>query len=710
MIEKKAPQQQMTLEQAMQLAVQYQESGQLLEADSILKQILQSYPNNDVALHLLGVIHHQAGRTDIAIDIIKQAISINKKNAHYFSNIGEMCRQTLKLGDAIKYGQQAVKISPKSATALSNLGIAYFDNNDLDIAEAYQKKAVGINPKLICAINSLGSIARNRKDKKMAIHYYQEALSIDSNNIESKNNLAAMFTESDRATEAISLLVSIINSNPNYIEAYYNLGVAYLDLQNTRQAKKLFNKVLELQSDYVGAFRGLAHSYRLEKETDLAIENALNALSITPNSLVIHTLLGSIYRESGFPDKALVSFKKALEVDVEYLPAHLAKGRLLMELGDIPAAKQDFQTALKIDDKSLAARIALIQVNKVTVDDENMLRLIGLDKDNTLSAKKASSLHFALGKAYDDTKQYDLAFKHYFEGCQLKRKRIDYDSKDNDDSINRIISFFSKEKIDVLRGKGCLSNTPIFVLGMPRSGTTLTEQIIASHSDVYGAGELPDLSYLANHTNGEAVNSYPDGLLDFNQKQLATLGEKYIDGLKEREPNAKYITDKMPANFNLLGLIHLILPNAKIVHVKRNPIDTCLSGFSRIFKHNNQPHSYDLKEIGLYYRNYHRLMQHWKKVLPKDSFYEINYEDIVADTECEARALIKYCGLDWSDNCLNFHKTKRSIRTASVTQVRQPIYTTSVERWKSYEEHLVPLFDALGDLIPQQKRPTPVKM
>jgi len=314
---------------------------------------------------------------------------------------------------------------------------------------------------------------------------------------------------------------------------------------------------------------------------------------------------------------------------------------------------------------------------------------------------KAMSLHFALGKGFDDTRQYDKAFGHFLQGCLLRRKRIEYSTEGNNQYGRNIRTFFSRGNIDQLRGEACSSDVPIFVLGMPRSGTTLTEQIIASHPDVHGAGELPDLLDIAKNPGGTGDSDYPRSLSGITQAELKIMGERYVAGLKERNPEAAHITDKMPANFNCLGLIHLMLPNAKIIHVKRNPVDTCLSNFSKLFGHKAQPQSYDLSEIGHYYRNYAKMMERWREVLPEGSFYEVQYEELVADNEHQARALIDYCGLDWDDACLNFHKTKRIVRTASITQVRQPIYKTSVERWRKYEAHLGPLLEALGDLVPR---------
>src|ERR1019366_7345017 len=217
------------------------------------------------------------------------------------------------------------------------------------------------------------------------------------------------------------------------------------------------------------------------------------------------------------------------------------------------------------------------------------------------------------------------------------------------------------------------SDLPIFVLGMPRSGTTLTEQIIASHPGVFGAGELFDMIHIAQRKEKAEDPEFPESAKIMTPAVMKEMGRKYVEGLKVRDPKARRITDKMPANFLHIGLIHLILPNAKIIHVNRNPLDTCISCFTRLFAH-NQNQTYDLNELGRYYRGYSDLMTHWRKVLPKGSFYDIQYEALVDDTETEAKRLIEYCGLEWSDSCLAFHENKRNIRTASLHQVRQPIY------------------------------------
>jgi tetratricopeptide (TPR) repeat protein len=403
----------------------------------------------------------------------------------------------------------------------------------------------------------------------------------------------------------------------------------------------------------------------------------------------------------GHPDRAQQALDKALEMDAELVQAINSMGTLKVQMGDFDQAIACFKRALELKPDDTVARVALTQASKTTADDHNLQQLqtqvAELEDQNSI---RAMSIHFALGKCFDDLKQADKAFPHFLKGCQIKRSKIDYDATAQDQHTQAIIDFFNPDTIEQLSGAGNDSELPVFIVGMPRSGTTLTEQIISSHPLVHGAGELPDLLQIANRPRGEqGAIGFPQSLQGLNQDILTSLGTRYETGLRQRCADALRITDKMPANFFCVGLIHLILPNAKIIHIKRNPVDTCLSGFSRLFNH-GQMHSYDLTEIGLYYRSYHRLMQHWRQILPANSFMEIDYETLVADIENQSRQLIDYVGLEWDGACLDFHNNKRSIRTASVAQVRRPIYNSSVARWKSYEPYLEPLLEALGDLVP----------
>jgi hypothetical protein len=316
-----------------------------------------------------------------------------------------------------------------------------------------------------------------------------------------------------------------------------------------------------------------------------------------------------------------------------------------------------------------------------------------------LSAGARIRLNFALAKAYDDLGRFAESFRCMNAGNALKRQRVNYNEARMIEQFDRIHAAFDRT---LLRKKprGLRSDAPVFVLGMPRSGTTLIEQILASHPAVHGAGELTDFSRLANRicdARGK-IRRFPEDAAKLTGKELAGLGEAYLARLRALAPDASRITDKMPANFVYVGLIHLALPQARIIHVRRDPRDTCLSCYSKLFSA-PQDFTYDLAELGRYYRQYDRLMGHWRKTLPAGRMLEVRYEDVIDDLETWARRIVDHCGLDWDPACISFHEARRPVRTASASQVRQPIYRTSEGRWRKYENDLEPLLTALGDAV-----------
>ena len=349
----------------------------------------------------------------------------------------------------------------------------------------------------------------------------------------------------------------------------------------------------------------------------------------------------------------------------------------------------------------VGAFVNLVDAKKFnTNDDEHLVAMEGLAaKIDTLTEERQEHLHFGLGKAYDDLKRYDEAFDHLIKGNALKRKTIDYDEAMVLGFFERVKETISAEVVRQKSGSGFESRQPIFVLGMPRSGTTLVEQIIASHRDVSGAGELKDLSDTVSSVRGRDGKEapYPEFVPVLTPAELAKIGEAYIRRLDKRAPGAARITDKMPSNFYFVGLIHLALPNAKIIHTNRNPIDTCVSCFSKLFA-GEQSQTYNLGEIGRYYRAYHGLMAHWRQVLPPGAFLDVQYEEVVGDVEGQSRRMLEFCGLEWDASVLDFHKHERAVKTASASQVRKPIYESSVARWRNYEKFLGPLVAELGEL------------
>ena len=483
-------------------------------------------------------------------------------------------------------------------------------------------------------------------------------------------------------------------SEQNHLIALYKAG-RYAELEN--QAS-LF---LQRYSDSSFGWKILSGALMAQGK------DALHALQQTakllPQDAEVLNNLGDALAKRERLSEAETYFRKAVSLKPQYEDAQHNLGVVCLQLGNIKDAETSFREVLALNPDFIEARYFLAQNQKNRIDDSNLNALIEIERriqnqSLALSVKDQIYLHFALGKSYDNIKDADRAFHHYAEGARLKRKTYRYDPSSTTRNVDELMRIFNRDTIKRMHGNGNPSEQPIFILGMPRSGTTLMEQIIASHPDVHGAGELTDFPAIAQRNI--AGMAYPGNLRLLNQSWLGSWATEYLTALHRRNPNAIRITDKLPANFMSIGLIYLMLPNAKIVHVNRNPMDTCLSCFTVLFQGNNVPWSYDLKELGAYYSDYARLMEHWREVLPEGAFLDIHYEDIVQDRETQTRRLIEYCGLEWDDRCLESHKAERTIRTASILQVREPVYISSVERWRRYEKHLTPLLTALGELAP----------
>lgn len=693
-----APLQNLTIEQAIQLASQYHVSNQLEQAEQVLRQILRVHPKHAHSLHLLGVITYQAGKAILALDLVRQAIASDPTVALFESNLAEMCRQQNRFVEAIEHGKKAVALDPTMASAYSNLGIALFDIKNYDGAQAVHEKALAINSQLLHSLNNMGSIERARGNKVLALEWYRKALNVNEDYLEALINIGAILVEEDRAHEALAPLLKVLAIQPNSPEALCNLGLSYFKLEEYDKAQSLLRRSLQNRPYYLEALVGLARVLQEVDRLPEALALLKQAVSQVDAPADAWCQLGALYSEMAEPDLAKESFDRALILDPACVDALTGLANLSLELGEVNKSKELLKSALSFDGNNIAARFHLIQAEKVKAGDDNLVALEALSVNiKKLSHEKQISLHYALGKAYDDLGEFRKAFPQFLEGARLKRAKLNFSPDTEIQSIDNLMHGLTPERYRELSGAGVNDATPIFILGMPRSGTTLTEQIIASHPLVHGAGELRDLLEVVQDPGADG-QGFPGNLAGLTKEKLSQWGEEYLGRLRTHSNDALRITDKMPSNYLAMGLIPLMLPKAKIIHVKRDPIDTCVSCFTRLFNR-HQDATYDLTELGIHYCNYARLMDYWRKFMPSDRFLEIEYEDIVADIETQARKLIDWVGLDWDKACLDFYKTKRSIRTASLTQVRQPIYSSSIERWKNYEEFLGPLLLELDPIL-----------
>lgn len=687
----------LTLDEAVNRAFAAYSAGQHAVADELLTGVLRQSPDRVDALHLHGLAKFALGDAEAAAGLVKAAVEAEPDNAEFVSNLTEILRNAGRLEEAVEYGKRAVELAPKSSNALSNLGIVYYDMKDYEAAEDCQRRALEIRPSHLQALNNMGSIKRMQDDREAAIGFYQRVLEFDPDYAESANNLASLYLETDRPDDALQLLLPLVRRAPTAAEVHRNIARAFMLKSEWDKAEMGFRNALKHKPDMVEAQVGLSRVFKERGNLEQALREAEKALQMAPDSAAAHQNLAGAVADLGDSRRAMELYNAALELDPEHGPSLLGRGHLAMEEGDLDAARADFAKAIELAPDELSARFAMVRLDKVTEDDPNFAFLQETESryDELPSTRKIAQ-SFALAKCHEDLKHWDEAFPLYLRGCTEKRATIEYDPEVTSRKVEGIRAFFTPERIEQLRKAAINAEMPIFVVGMPRSGTTLTESIIASHPQVFGAGELHEMHRIFGADAGADAETYPFHLEKWSLSRFADGAEKYVADVHAKSEGHPFVTDKMPANFQFAGLIHALLPKAPIVHIRRHPLDTCLSCFTRLFER-SQYQSYDLRELGRYYADYVRIMEHWEAVLPPGAILHVQYEDLVENFEERAREIIAHCGLPWDDACLRFNEQKRRVRTASVTQVRQPIYTTSRQKWKVYESHLAPLIETLKE-------------
>jgi tetratricopeptide (TPR) repeat protein len=688
----------MTVPQVMALAERYRESGRAAEAESLCRQILQSFPQHADALHLLGVIAHQSGNAPAAIDLLRRAIAAKGDVPLYHSNLGEMLRLGGRATEAVASGRRSIELDPNNPSALNNLGIAYFDTEDYDTAEHCYRRAIALDPRFAEAYSNLGNALRAKKRFDEAVVAYNRAIELKPNYAEAYNNLGTALRDQKKAAESEPVYRKALALKPDDAPTLDNLALALMELDRDEEALAILQRSVALDPR-----RGRTYIYLASTLLELGREEeagaaAARALALVPDDPDAHNLAGRILLDDGRPEQAAESFRTAIAMKPDMVDAHNNLGNALKELGRVEEAMACYHTARRIDPKAVPVFLNLVDAKSFkSPDDADLVAMQELARDmSSLTEDEQMQLHFALSKAYADLERHRDAFEHNLRGCTLKRKKITYGESETLWLFDRIREVLTPELIREKAGLGDPSDVPIFILGMPRSGSTLVEQVLATHPEVFGAGELKDFDKVAKSVRGPdgAVIAYPEFLAAFRAEHLRTMGAQYVQRLRRYSGEAARITNKMPSSFFYVGLIHLALPNARIIHTVRNPVDTSLSCFSKLFS-GEQSFTYDLGELGRYYRKYHELMEHWRRVLPRGVMLDVRYEEVVADFETQARRIVAHCGLEWDAACLAFHENKRPVKTASALQVRRPIYATSVGRWLPYKDQLEPLLREL---------------
>ena len=648
------------LEQAKSLL----ENSRLVEAEKHTEKILSDFPENAEALYILAVCQRYLNRLEEALETLSKLKKIRPGYGRAFQEEGHVCVKAGFISQALNAYRHAVNLNNSliaSWASLTKILKSQGKEKNANITQHEYEKLKALPVELLSVRNMIAE-GKNFQAERLCRKFLME----NKKNIEGMRLLASLGVAADVLDDAEFLLEKALEYEPHnnfarndYMEVLYKRQKYQKSL---KQAEILRNKEPK-NLKYQIAYANQAVAVGKYKKALKIYDQANKALPNNPELRLVH---GHALKTIGNVDEAITAYRKSYNARNDYGDAYWS--------------------------------LANLKTYRFTPDEVLLMD----KKESSTSTIITDRIHlnFALGKHYEDSKLFEKSFVHYKRGNELQQSQQHYKKEHMTDVLNLQIEYCNSTLFKSKKEFGHDATDPIFIVGLPRAGSTLLEQILASHSKVEGTLELPNIPALAYKLAGrKTVNEtpdYPKNLSTLNAETLEKFGEDYLDETRIHRTKLPHFIDKMPNNFRHIALIHLILPNAKIIDARRNPMACCFSGFKQLFA-SGQQFSYGLEEIGTYYKDYVEVMNHWDKVLP-GKILRVQYEDVVSNLENEVTRILEYCNLPFEDNCINFHKTERNVRTPSSEQVRQPIYKSGLEQWKNFEPWLDPLKKSLGNI------------
>ena len=501
--------------------------------------------------------------------------------------------------------------------------------------------------------------------------------------------------QASRFRKAESAFKKILVEDENNIDALRFMGILAFKSGNHDIAEAMFTRALQVDPTYTLVWANLAQVFSVTGQLDKAKKSFKNILNMEPKNGLIWAEYGTVLTKLARYSDGKDAYLKALKFKPNSPRVYLSLGHVYKTMGEIDNSINSYKSTIKQNNLSGEAYWSLANLKTYSFTNDE-IKNMEATLDTEISDIERCQMHFALGKAYEVKKDYNNSFINYSKGNRVKKGLIKYSSRETSEKTKKVLNFFNEENISSLSNSSTLDRDPIFVLGMPRSGSTLIDQIISSHSMVDGTQELPNIIKIAAELNSDSDDNYPEALKDLKSNELSALGQDYISETKWARESAPFFIDKMPNNFIHIGLIKTILPNAKIIDTRRDAMDTCFSCFKQFFAR-GQLFTYSLEDLGNYYVDYIKAMNHWHKVYGED-IYTVHYDNVINNTESTIRELIEYCELPFEDNCLEFYKSSRPVKTPSAEQVRQPIYKSGLNYWKNYEDFLSPLKKIIDEI------------
>jgi tetratricopeptide (TPR) repeat protein len=649
---------------AFERALTFLRAGDGVMAEQLCRDALADYPGEPNLSSLLGAALNRQGRGLEAEPLLRLALAEEPNYAKGHEELGRSLVLQGRAEEAVEHLRRALSIDPKLQSAHLSLVQALGDCGRGDEAQALMDSFLQADP-------ARALIAK-----------------------------AAEHHRAGRLEEAEGVYREILQRDPRNLEALRLLGAIAISAEHYGQAEKLLKRAIELAPDFLAAWIDLARAQLERLDLPAALASIERAEQLDPRSANVQVHLANVLARSGRQADAIEAYRKATVLQPGATAGYLGLGNMLKTVGRQAEAIEAYRQATRLRPELSEAWWSLSNLKTFRFEDEEVAAMERHLESAAIPDEARAQFSFALGKALEDRGDHGRAFECYERGNRTRRALEQYDPVQTEVINERIRAVFDADFLVRHAGAGDPDPAPIFVVGLPRTGSTLVEQVLASHSQVEATHELPEIGRLIQGINRGRSDrvAYPEAVRDFDARQWAALGRSYIEETRKYRRDAPRFVDKMPNNFANVGLIALALPNARFVNTRRHPLDTCLSCYKQLFAR-GQPFTYDLVELGEYYLEYERMMAHWHAVLP-GRVLDLQYEEMVADQAVQTRRLLAHCGLPWEDACLHYYSTERAIRTASSEQVRLPIYESSVGIWKNYARELAPLTEILQRILP----------
>jgi len=606
-----------------------------------------------------GYRQHQEGHLDEAERLYLEVLQQDRDNIHALNLLGMLCVNEFRPDEAVFFIAKALKLQPNNPESHANMALAYKDQGKPEQAVKHFRESIRLDPYNPVVFNNLGNVLREMSRPEEAIKIYERALKLDGDFAPCWSNLSAALNEAGKRKLAHRAVERALRLEPGLAQAHNNKGDILLAEARYAEALDCYRTATALNPKYAAALINMARTQRDMDE----------------------------------PGAAVATLRKALEIEPNNPEAHHAMGVLQEQLGNPDAAAAAFQDAIKVAPAMAIAHYYLAQIRGRKTSDEELGAMEKIWHEVKMLPNDRMFTAFGLARAYEQRRQFDKAFEFLEQGNRVKAEMQPYDDADTGKFVDSLADCSEAAAARLGFEAGCPDPRPVFILGMPRSGTSLTEQILASHSEVAGAGELSYAYDTAHRIREITKQAFPDNMKLLSAEQLRELGEYYLSRHKPDNLARRYVVDKTPLNFQYIGLLGLALPGAKFIHCLRDPVQNCFSIHKMPFD-KKQAYAHSQQALGLYYNRYWKLMQRWKAQFP-GRILDVRYEDTVADIETQGRRMLDFLDLPFEESVLDFYKTERLVKTPSASQVRQPIYGDAVQAWRKYEQHLGPLIEAL---------------